>query len=298
MAKSNTTTVFQIGDGKKAIFYQSKFKREVDKRITTISRETRRVRGAKAAVFRMIAEELRHPRDKGHLESTVKLVTNWYSRSNGPSNLEDIRALARILEMDNEDAFLKEINESEEDKKVNAPVSDMVNVNLDQNRLIVAMRQMKEKEVAYELYSVFVDLMGSYLKSDLAVWFECEEGTPEWAAALASFPKRLPVECAIQKAKMYLSEDTILKAYNLLESMYGPKFSEAEEPSEYKSVLAYRTSGFCSERYEMYAQYLEDRGIKKDSERNIRDDDWNDFVIELNESWWDKIEEAFDEYLP
>ena len=176
--------------------------------------------------------------------------------------------------------------------------AEMINVSVDQNKIIYALKSMKEKEIAFELYSTFIDFIKSYLKADLDIWFEYNVETPEWKAALEAFPKRLPMKCAIQKAKMYLSEDTIHKAFNLLDTMYGSTYTEVEEPSEFKSMLTYNLSDFRNERMELYDQYLKERGIVKDSDKYVRDDDWNDFIIDLHRTWWDRLEEVFEDYLP
>ena len=80
--------------------------------------------------------------------------------------------------------------------------------------------------------------------------------------------------------------------------MYGSTYTEVEEPSEFKSMLTYNLSDFRNERMELYDQYLKERGIVKDSDKYVRDDDWNDFIIDLHRTWWDRLEEVFEDYLP
>ncbi len=48
----------------------------------------------------------------------------------------------------------------------------------------------------------------------------------------------------------------------------------------------------------MYDQYCEEHGIKKEPYQYIRDDDWNNFAMELNEEWLWKVDRVFKEYLP
>ncbi len=293
MGKSKNTTVFTLEDGRRVIFNQAAFEYQVNRMAESINRKNGKNRGGKAEVFRLIATELRHPHSDDLLESTISLIKNWYNGNNGPSDPLDIQQLAEIFDLE-KNAFFKEMKE---EKKMNA-TAEMVNVSIDQNKIINALKAMKEKEVAFELYSTFVDFFKSYLKADLDIWLEYDFDTPEWKAAIEAFPKRLPMTCAIQKAKMYLSEDTIHKAYNLLETMYGPTFTEVEEPSEFKTKTSYILSGFHCERLEMYDRYLDERGIVKESGSYLRDDDWNEFILDLHRTWWDRLEEVFEEYLP
>ena len=297
MGKSKNLTVFELENGRRAVFNQVKFKYTVNQKAEELNRKNRTNRGGKEEIFRMIANGISCSPNPDILDSTKNQVKHWYRGDNGPRSIDDIFKLADIFECDNREAFLKEIEKTVEESQMNTPKAEMVNVNIDQGKIIRAMRIMKEKEVAYELYSSFVDLMGTYLKADLAVWFEYEEGTPEWKAALASFPKRMPVECAIQKAKMYISEDTVLRAYNLLEEMYGPRYDEVEEPSDFKNDIHYLLSGFRMQRLDMFDNFLNDKRIEKGEEYS-RDDNWNDFMMELHHDWWHKLEEAFEDYLP
>ena len=293
MGKSKNTTVFTLEDGRRAIFNKAAFEYEVNRKAEAINLKNRKNRGGKTEVFHLIATGLRNPHTDDFMESTISLIKNWYNGNNGPSDLADIRKLAEIFNLDG-NAFLKEMKE---EKKMNA-TAEMINVSVDQNKIIYALKSMKEKEIAFELYSTFIDFIKSYLKADLDIWFEYNVETPEWKAALEAFPKRLPMKCAIQKAKMYLSEDTIRKAFNLLDTMYGSTYTEVEEPSEFKSMLTYNLSDFRNERMELYDQYLKERGIVKDSDKYVRDDDWNDFIIDLHRTWWDRLEEVFEDYLP
>lgn len=297
MAKSKNTTVFDLGDGRRAIFDQTAFKFYVNRKAEEINSKSRTNRGGKEEVFRMIAKKTSLSDSPDIIESCKNKVKHWYRGDNGPNDVNDIYTLADVFECDNKELFLKEIEKNKEERELNVPVTEAVNVNVDQGKIIGAMRSMREKEVAYELYSSFVDLMGAYLKSDLEVWFEYKEGTPEWETALANFPKRLPAERAVQKAKMYLSQETIHRAFNLLEEMYGPKGTEVEEPSDFKYDINYFISGFRMQRLEMYEDYLENHCIEK-SEESSRDDDWDDFMMGLHWDWWNKLEEAFEDYLP
>ena len=293
MAKSQNTREFQTEDGRSVVFNQKKFHYEFNRKAEEIKRKSEKKRGEKGQLFRIIAERLMNSSDEDHIKDIIPRIKNWYYGKNGPGELEEIYVLADVLECEDREAFLKE-----KEKKMKVSSAEMVSVNFDHDRIIRAMRSMKEKEVAYELYSVFVDLMGSYLKADMDVWVEYEEGTPEWEAALANFPRRLRAECAIQKAKMYLSEDTIYGAYNLLETMYGPTVFEGEEPCDLKYDMNYLLSGFRHERLELYCEYLEQKGIKKEPGSNYRDDDWGEFMLDLNHHWWQMLEEVFEEYIP
>ena len=300
MAKSKNTKVFCLQDGRSAVFSQGKFEFAVNEKTIEITHRNGKERGGKLTVFRMIAERLSSSDDPNIIENEIKVVKNWYYGNNGPSNLEDIYVLAEVLGYKNKEFFLKEKKTIQEEKNMITSTSEQVRINNTQRREIEAMRQMKEKEVAFELYSVFADLIGKYLKADWEVWFEHKEGTPEWQTALANFPKRMPVECAIHKAKMYLSEETIYKAYNLLETMFGPQQLVFDEPCDLKYDINYLFSGFLAKRLELFDRYLENHGIERVEEGLDREDDmvWYDFMYDLNRDWWRRLEEVFEDYLP
>ena len=298
MAKSKTFKEFRLEDGRVVAFNQEEFKFVINEKAKSIEQRDRIKRGGKERLFRMIAGKLVGGSNEDYIKSTMEKVKNWYYGNNGPAELQDIYMLADILECENKEIFLEEKKKHKEEKmKVSS--AEMVNVNFDHGKIIRAMWSLKEKEAAYELYSAFVDLMGSYLKADMDVWVEYDEGTSEWETALANFPRRMPVECAIQKAKMYLSEDTIHRAYNLLETMYGPTVYEGEEPCNLRYDINYLMSGFRSERLDLYDEYLRNKEIKKEFDGNhYRDEDWYWFMMELNGEWWRMLEEVFEEYIP
>ena len=304
MAKSKRTTLFTLDDGRTAVFNQTAFAYDVNDFAKKNARGKRD--GNRSAVYRDIARKLSDTDDESSNDSWAKRVKQWYYGNNGPRELDDIYKLAEIMECEDRERYLKEAENKKEENKVESNLINGFEANgcnaiallMQQNALVHALKEMKEKEVAYELYSVFTNLMEQYLKAELDVWFEYDEFTPEWEAALARFPKRLPVECAVHRAKMYLSKDTIMKAYNLLEAMFGPSLTEVDEPSNIKGKMNYMLSGFLIERCQRYDEYLEEHGIVKEKNRYARDDDWSDFIFEMNESWWNKLEEVFEEYFP
>lgn len=295
MAKSKNYTEFQMEDGRMVSFDQPAFRFAFNEKVNEIKRKNGKKKVNRDELFGMIAEGMSRLSNEDP-ESIKGRIKNWYRGYNGPGRLEDIYALADILECENKEEFLKEVKKDEEE---NMKVSDagVVNVNFDHSKIIRAMWRMREREAAYELYSAFVDLMGNYLKVDMDVWLNYEEGTPEWEAALAKLPRRISAECALQKAKMYLSEDTMYGAYNLLETMYGPKAFDGEEPCDFRYDINYLLSEFRSVRLELYREHLDCMGIKKEIGNNYRDDDWTDFMMELNRSWWDRLEDAFTELI-
>ena len=299
MSKSKKMKEFRTEDGKIVTFDQDRFKHVLKEKAENIEWKERKSRGGKDKVFRMIAERLSDSSNENHVESTVSKVKQWYYGNNGPGELEDIYMLADILGYENRETFLKEQGKNREEK-MKMGNTEMVNVNVNHGRIISELWSMKEKEAAYELYSTFVDLMGSYVKADMEVWVDYEEGTPEWQAALAKFPRRTTVECAIRKAKMYVSEDTIYKADNLLEMMYGTTSYDGEEPCDYKYDLNYLLSGFREERLSLYREYLECVGQKEEMDKNAyyRDNEkWIEFMMDLNRGWWRMLEDAFEEYI-
>lgn len=131
------------------------------------------------------------------------------------------------------------------------------------------------------------------MKADLDIWFEYEEGTSEWSEAIKRLPDRYPVDCAIKKASIYLPKDTVMKAYNLLEEMYGPMLFDWDEPNRSESL-----DFFKDQRYRMYDQYCEEHCISRGEGKYIRDQDWNNFAMELNEEWPWKLDRVFEDYFP
>lgn len=291
MAKSNKMKQFQY-EGKKVKFNPTAFHHAVNEK-------AREIKQKKVEVYRFIAKSLFKSDDPGVVEDAINLIKNWYYGYNGPKEIETIFDLAEAMECENRSAFLTEIKDKKENNTMNRTNAEQLQVNLNQNAIIEAMRKTREKEEAYRLYSAFADCMEQYLKADIDVWVEYEEGTPEWKAALAALPKRLPLKCAIQKAKMFVSNDTIMKADNLLDEMFGYGYYAFEEPSDIKSNdINYRFSEFYTTRLELYDQYLTENGIKLEEGEPLRNDDWNVFMYKLNNSWWEKLEEAFEEYIP
>ncbi len=231
MGKSKQMKVFNLEDGRRVVFNQVAFEYVVNQKAREIDRRNGKQRGGKAEAIRMIATKLR----PYNPDSACPVIKNWYHGYNGPEVVEDIKLLAEILECDDEEAFLKEIKE---EKQMNA-AAEMVNVTLDQNKIVRAMKYMKEKEVAHELYSAFVDMIGPYMRADIDIWFEYDEDTPEWKEALKRLPDRFPIEQAITKASMFISHDTVMKASNLLEEMYGPNLFVWHETNRGESLDLY-----------------------------------------------------------
>ncbi len=299
MAKSKNTKVFRLQDSRSVVFSKAEFELAVNEKAREINHRNGKERGGKQIVFKMIAERLSSSDDPIIIENEIRVVKNWYFGNNGPSNLEDIYTLAEVLGYEDKEAFLRETKDVKEDNNMFASAPEMVNVKFDQRRVMAVMKEMKEKDVAFELYSTFVDLLGEYLKADWDVWFEYKAGTPEWQGALANFPRRMPVKCAIHKAKMYLSEETISRAYNLLETMFGPQQYEDEEPCELKYDINFFFSGFLHERLELFDNYLENHGIEKTEDGFEQGSEvWYDFIYELNGDWWQRLEEVFEDYFP
>lgn len=297
MAKSKTTREFDY-DGKKVMFNQAAFEHTVNEKAKEIQRKNGATRGGLVAVFRMIAQKL-FCEDLSVVDDAIPLIKNWYYRRNGPDQIETILDLADALECETCSVFLTEVKEKKEDNnKMERTTAEQLQVSINQNAIIEAMRKAREKEEAYRLYSAFAECMEQFLKADKDVWFEYEEGTPEWKAALAAFPKRLPLKGAIQKAKMFLSNDTIIKAENLLDEMFGCAINETDEPSDIVAPLGLSFSGYFMRRLEQYDDYLNARGIKVEEGEPLRNDDWNWFILELNDSWWGKLEEVFEEFIP
>ena len=285
MGKSKQMKVFTLENGRRVVFNQDAFEYMVNQKAREIDRKNGKQRGGKAEIIRMIATKLR----PYNPDSACHVIKNWYHGYNGPDVVEDIKLLAEILECGDEEALLKEIME---ENQMNT-AAEMINITLDQNKIIRAIKYMKEKEVAHELYSVFIDMIGSYMRADIDIWFEYAQDTPEWKEAIKRLPDRYPIEQAITKAAMYLSKDTIMKAGNLLEEMYGPNVFVWHETNRGESLDL-----FIEQRHELYNQYCEEKGIKKEPYQYIRDDDWNNFSIELNEDWLWKVDRVFEEYLP
>lgn len=286
-------------EGKTVVFNPATFQHAVNEKVSEINRKKQQQKGGQKEVFRMIAKMLNKNDDPDVVEGAIPQIKNWYQGNNGPGDLETIFDLAEAMECENRSAFLTEIKDKKENNTMNRTNAEQLQVNLNQNAIIEAMRKTREKEEAYRLYSAFADCMEQYLKADIDVWVEYEEGTPEWKAALAALPKRLPLKCAIQKAKMFVSNDTIMKADNLLDEMFGYGYYAFEEPSDIKSNdINYRFSEFYTTRLELYDQYLTENGIKLEEGEPLRNDDWNVFMYKLNNSWWEKLEEAFEEYIP
>lgn len=285
MGKSKQMKEFTLEDGRCAVFNQVAFEYTVNQKARAVDRRNGKTRGGKAEVLRTIAARLR----PYNAASAFPVVKNWYYGNNGPDSIEDIRLLAIILECDDENTFLKE---KKEEHKLNT-TSEMVNVNIDQGRIIAALKYIKEKEVAYELYSMMVDMMGAYMKTDLDIWLEYEEGTTEWREAIKHLPDRYPIYQAITKASLYLPKDTVMKAYNLLEEMYGPRWLDWEETNRAESL-----DFFIDQRHRMYVQYCEEHGLSKDPDTYLRDDNWNNFAMELNEEWPWKLDRVFEDYFP
>lgn len=302
MAKSKSTREFDY-DGKKVMFNQAAFERAVNEKAAEINQENRAKRGGNAEVFRMIARLLfqiqsNKPDD---FTSQVSTIKQWYYGNNGPSDVETIIKLAEIMECENRSAFLIEIkSKKEKDSMMERTTAEQLQVSINQNAIIEAMGKAREKEEAYRLYSAFAECMEQFLKADKDVWFEYEEGTPEWKAALAAFPKRLPLKSAIQKAKMFVSNETIIKAENLLDEMFGYQCYAFEEPSDINNneILCFWTSEFFAKRLELYEEYRTEHGIKLEEGEPLRNYDWEEFALKLNNSWWGKLDEAFEEYIP
>lgn len=297
MAKSKSTREFNY-DGKKVKFNQAAFEHTVNEKAKEIQRKNGATRGGLVAVFRMIAQKL-FCEDLSVVDDAIPLIKNWYYRRNGPDQIETILDLADALECETCSAFLTEVKEKKEDNnKMERTTAEQLQVSINQNAIIEAMRKAREKEEAYRLYSAFAESMEQFLKADIDVWFEYEEGTPEWKAAMAAFPKRLPLKCAIQKAKMFVSNDTIIKAENLLDEMFGCAIDESDEPSDIADSQGLSLSGYFSQRMDQYDDYLNQNGITVEEGAALRNDDWNRFIWELNNSWWGKLDEAFEEYIP
>lgn len=296
MAKSKSTREFDY-DGKKVMFNQAAFEHTVNEKAKEIQRKNGATRGGLVAVFRMIAQKLFYE-DLSVVDDAIPLIKNWYYRRNGPDQIETILDLADALD-ETRSAFLTEVKEKKEENNImERTTAEQLQVSINQNAIIEAMRKAREKEEAYRLYSAFAESMEQFLKADIDVWFEYEEGTPEWKAAMAAFPKRLPLKCAIQKAKMFVSNDTIIKAENLLDEMFGCAIDESDEPSDIADSQGLSLSGYFSQRMDQYDDYLDQNGITVEEGAALRNDDWNRFIWELNNSWWGKLDEAFEEYIP
>ena len=210
MATGKLTRTLYMQDGTPVRFSKIKFRIATSSWIEKYNKNNNSLKGHRTLI-KIIAKEIYHPIGGEISESELKTVENWVKGNNGPSDLLYIYDLARILEMEDEDAFLEYVK-IEEEKSVNT-------ARVNDNAIQLSV-QNREKEIAHELYSFLVEAIAQYTEAEYATFLECEAETPEWEEAVKSHPNRYPILVAIKKTAVYLSKDIRDQAIELIEYMY------------------------------------------------------------------------------
>ncbi len=282
MAIGNKTRKLYTPDGIPVRFSKINFTTASKRWIEEYNKANDSFKGERMLI-KKIAKELFHPNGGDISETELKTVENWVKGNNGPSDLSYIYDLARILEMEDKDAFMVHIN-NEEEKCVNTARAIENNISMSV--------QQREKEAAHELYSFLVEAIARFTEAEYATFIENDMDTPEWENAVKSHPKRFPILVEIKKQAIYLSKDIRDQVIKLVESMY-----DNYDPDWYElspgAILDYNVE----RRYDLMSDILE---IDKD---NLYSMDFNrrcqvEKILDEEEEYHFKmLDDIFSDYL-
>ena len=302
MGKSQQYRWFAIAEGKRARFNQIAFLTAVQQHAKEYERNNQIKRGGNAAVFKMIYQELYQQPGIEPSGDQIQAIKNWFYGYNGPAYLEDIYKLAEILECERKDQFLiyerekehEQMNSVQETGSKFFYITETPAMAQERRMLIEVLNTVKEKEVAHELYSVFVDAISKYNVEEENAFINSAPRTAESVEAIRNHPKRYPLIIAIRKAAIYLPKELLDEAYALVEYMYGVDYAyEWHEPNPECLI-----DGFTRNRYSQLHEYLN----KCKTEYNLSNEDeridaWVDFLSDQSYHLYDMLDDIFCDYI-
>lgn len=297
--KQDRFKTFIMDNGRRVKFHWARFHEEFQKK--KIGGQYR----YNTDLYRQIVKHIYQLLSRDDVEDRIEVVKKWHKGENGPKDLLEIyKSLAEFFGCE-EGAFLIDEN-NEEDYEVNTVVhTDMSHPNNEipafneSGMLERAMKHMREKEAAHELYSVLTDLIAEYVQADQDVWFEHSEcSMQELNKWLDHYPRQYPARVAIRKSAVYLPAELRYRANDLLDEMYvwtGGGYAHDWDKLSFGAPLC---DGFIENKYEHFDAYLKTRGLSRESLDNTdRDDQWFWFLKEQEEKWYDKLDNIFSDYL-
>lgn len=286
---------FTMENGKRVRFDWTRFRDEVDK----ITREQRL---QKKDVYRQIIRHLKPGLTRDEVEDKTDRVKKWYQGDNGPRDLLEIyKPLAEFFRCE-ETAFL--LFEKTEDYKMETIITPLgvvqansQTLSAEENRKMIyamerarsnAMERAKEKEVAYELYGVLVDLIAAYVPVDHKVWLGNRD-EPGWVKIFKEYPGRYPAEVAIRKSAPYLPKEIRYQASALLEEMYGGWLNDWE----------FSIGDFHDSKIRQLDKYIEEIWGEdpKKMEEGEKEDRLFDFILDEEYNLFAKLDDIFADYL-
>lgn len=246
-------------------------------------------------VYRGIAKLIYPNMDDEKIEEQKGTIKNWYSGRNGPNlNCNELQKIEEYLDLKDGALLIPDEKEKGDEKRMINAISTIQPAYSAFSRrdLVNAMREGRIEEEAYKLYGILTDLISEYIKVDEYVWFECDEGTEEFAEGLKLYPKRYPVEIALRKSAVFLPSELRSEVENLLEEMYGGQcfcWDEADSHPLFSPAF----TGFTANKKKHIKEYVETYYSDCEDEDEKR----FSYVTDMQYEWFYKLDCIFEDYI-
>lgn len=259
-------TVF-IENGKEYIFNSSAFKTAVDAVIIDYRKENNKERGSKADVYRFLAAGFSYKSTQ-----TVENIKKWHMGRNGPSNIEDVKAMEKVLGC----ALL-----------MPRPVNNTLKAERGENDMKESIRQMDvnmdetQRNSARKVYGIVCDLIRAQQKLLNNYW---SKGFPVVADDCVpdNFPVYSDIQNEIRKCGFDLSRDLIEDIMRFVRGIYGSWDIHLEGAAADLDIDKYK---------KMFDDWLGRSGGQEDFF------EWCEFLNEYTQSNYELLDEIFDAFI-
>lgn len=199
-----------------------------------------------------------------------------------------------------------------------ANTSNFLTIQAGSRILKNALRSMREKEAAHELYGLFVDAIWEYSKVDHEIYncklydklidelaFPEDEEKKKWQFTpeqfqqfkeqLRKLPRRMSLENAVEKYSLFLPKELRYRLSQLLDELYGDREDFLEEPgSSWKEDWLCRV--FMGAKVSQLENYLNGCLSKEYDEDDVMCEVYSFFNWEVDELMF-KLNDIFSDYL-
>ena len=294
MSKSKEPRWLAMGDGRRAQFNLSRFRKEAQKKERELARKTGKKTGTQIMMLREIAKAISPNSD---IESETKRIKNWFYGNNSPSTPEDAYRIAEYFGYEDKNTFL--IFEETEASSMNTNETIMYKTPQQPNKIAneyrTALFALKEREEASELYAYLLDVLVRYYKADAKMWEKSlfynmmDEG---WKEVSPLYPSRYEAIMTIRKKAFFLPQLLLDQAAELIESMFISDlyFDCIDTPH-----LPDFVDEFFFMRQEQYEIFIKENEI--DDKKLTPDDIWIEFINDQAEERFAKLDLIFEDYL-